>query len=413
MAARADTLASQRDEGVMPQAARPRVAYVRGSYLNPFEAQYLEPLLDRFDITAVYPRSHRFDVSSLALPRVQLPCLDYLNGLVPRRLGGFAVPNPQKRLGFDEYVFGLDRFLPGIDVVHAAEQTFYCSYQLAQRKQRYGYKLICMQAEVNPFWAEGHGRVLERAAFVRKSADLFIARSQRARSALMCEGVEPERIRVIGHGIDTRRFTPGPRSRELARRFAIEPDHMVILLVGRLVWEKGLFSLADAAQVLMQDPAFRRVKPLFVYAGDGPERGALERRLRRLGVESHFRLLGSQPYSLLPEIHRLADITVLPSISTRTVQEQFGIALIEAMATAKPVVTTHCGAIDEVIDTAGVLVQPNDYFRLAEALRALAFNAELRHRLGHHGRERVQRLFTREVIGEQVADAYATVLSAR
>jgi hypothetical protein len=43
----------------------------------------------------------------------------------------------------------------------------------------------------------------------------------------------------------------------------------------------------------------------------------------------------------------------------------------------------------------------------------LAFNAELRHRLGHHGRERVQRLFTREVIGEQVADVYATVLSAR
>jgi len=413
MAARADTLARQRDAGLRPAAARPRVAYVRGSYLNPFETQYLEPLLDRFDITAVYPRSHRFDVSGLGLPSVQLPCLDYLNGFVPRRVGGFAVPNPQKRLGLDEYVFGLDRLLPGIDVVHAAEQTFYCSYQLAQRKQRYGYKLICLQAEINPFWAEGHGRVLERAAFVRRTADLFIARSERARSALLCEGVEPARIRVIGHGIDTRRFAPGPRSPELCRRFGIESDHTVVLLVGRLVWEKGLFSLADAARLLLQDESFRRMKPLFVYAGDGPERGPLERRLRRLGVESHFRLLGSQPYAVLPEIHRLADIFVLPSIATRTVQEQFGIALIEAMATGKPVLSTHCGAIDEVVGQAGVLVQANDYFRLADALRMLAFNAELRHRLGQQGRERVQRYFTREVIGEQVADAYATVLRER
>ncbi|MEJ0038821.1 MAG: hypothetical protein WDO68_22555 [Gammaproteobacteria bacterium] len=114
---------------------------------------------------------------------MELPCLDYINGLVPRRLGGFAIPNPQKRLGLDEYLFGLDRLLPGLDIVHAGEQTFYCSYQIAQRKKRYGYKLICLQAEVNPFWAEGNGRALERAAFVRANADLFIARSQRARSA--------------------------------------------------------------------------------------------------------------------------------------------------------------------------------------------------------------------------------------
>jgi glycosyltransferase involved in cell wall biosynthesis len=101
---------------------------------------------------------------------------------------------------------------------------------------------------------------------------------------------------------------------------------------------------------------------------------------------------------------------VLPSIATRTVQEQFGIALIEAMASGKPVLSTHCGAIDEVVGPAGLLVQANDYYRLAEGLRALALDAELRDRLGSEARERVQRLFTREVIGGQVASAYAQVL---
>jgi glycosyltransferase involved in cell wall biosynthesis len=80
--------------------------------------------------------------------------------------------------------------------------------------------------------------------------------------------------------------------------------------------------------LLLRDESFRKLKPVFVYAGDGPERGALERRLQRLGIASSFRLIGSQPYSKLPDIHRLADIFVLPSISTRSVQEQFGIALI-------------------------------------------------------------------------------------
>jgi len=183
--------------------------------------------------------------------------------------------------------------------------------------------------------------------------------------------------------------------------------------VGRMVWEKGLFSLADAAGLLLHDDAFRALKPVFVYAGDGPERGALQRRLQRLGIESSFRLIGSQPYSRLPDIHRLADIFVLPSISTRTVQEQFGIALIEAMATGKPVLTTHCGAIDEVIGDAGVVVQANDYFRLAEGLRTLGLDADLRMQLGQRGFERVQRLFTRELIGEQVASAYRHVLGMR
>ena len=120
-----------------------------------------------------------------------------------------------------------------------------------------------------------------------------------------------------------------------------------------------------------------------------------------------------QPYSRLPDVHRLADVFVLPSISTRTVQEQFGIALIEAMATAKPVLTTHAGAIDEVIGDAGLVVQANDYYRLAEGLRTLALDADLRARLGQRGFERVQRHFTRELIGEQVASAYRHVLGMR
>lgn len=393
--------------------SKPRVAYVRGSYLNVFEAQYLEMLLDRFDITAVYPRSHRYDVKNLGLPRMQLACLDYANGVLPRYVRGHPVPNVLKRWGYDEWLFGLDRELAGVHLVHAAEQTFYCTYQIARLKHRFDYKLIVLQDEVNPFWAEGRGRTLDRAAFVRDTADLFIARSERARSALICEGVTPERIRVIGHGVDTRRFSPGPRPQALCRQFAIEPDQVVILFVGRLVWEKGLFNLADAAALLLREESFRRLNPLFVLAGGGPEHGALVRRLHQLGISNYFRLIGQHPYALLPDIHRLADVFVLPSIATRTVQEQFGIVLIEAMATGKPVIAARAGAIDEVVGPAGMLVQANDYQSLAEALHVLVSQNELRDRYGKRALERVRQLFARETIGAEIGAAYDAVLGKR
>ena len=390
--------------------SRPRIAYVRGSFLNPFEAQYLTPLQDQFNITAVKPRSHRYDVTHLGLPVQTLHCADYLDGLLPRTLRGVRVPNLLKYFGTEEALFGLDDFLPGFDLVHTAEQTFYCSYQIAALKRQLGFKLITIQDEINPFWFEAHAHTMRRAALVRQETDLFIARTERAKMALVCEGADPERIQVIGHGVDTTRFSPAPRSAQLCNHLKIAPDQFVILFVGRLVWEKGIFSLADAARQLLSDPRFKALNPVFVLAGDGEERAALQRRLELLGVAPWFRLIGNHPYDVLPDIHRLADVFVLPSISTRTVLEQFGIVLIEAMATGKPVVSTHCGAIDEVVGDAGVLVQPNDFHHLWRTLRDLAFSAERRQELGSRALARVTRLFAKDVISGKLSQAYGQTL---
>jgi len=68
---------------------------------------------------------------------------------------------------------------------------------------------------------------------------------------------------------------------------------------------------------------------------------------------------------------------VLPGISTRYILEQFGIVLIEAMASGTPVISTHCGAIDEVVGDAGLLVQPNDYFCLYEQMKNVILDKSL------------------------------------
>jgi glycosyltransferase involved in cell wall biosynthesis len=392
---------------------RPRVAFLRGSYLNAFESQYLELLLDEYDITAIHAGYRRFDVDAVGLPKRRVRCLDFLDGLVPHDPFGRRLPNPFKRLGFEEVMLGLRRALAGFDLVHTAEPSFFFSWQAARLESELGFGLVTTQCEVVPHWHQGRRGLARRAAFVRERSAVFHARSERARQALLTEGAEPDRVHVVGHGVDLERFRPGVRDVDLMRRVGVEDGAFVVLFVGRLVWTKGIFALADAAALLLRDPSFRRLKPVFVMAGGGPERARLERRLDLLGLADHFRLLGARPYAEIPDLHRLADLFVLPSIPSRTILEQFGIALVEAMATGTPVVSTHCGAIDEVVDEAGVLVQPNDALRLAEAIRTLALDRAESERLGRAGLERACSKFSREEIARGLSAIYRAALERR
>jgi glycosyltransferase involved in cell wall biosynthesis len=320
------------------------------------------------------------------------------------------VPNLLKVIGFDDFLLGGGRFAESFDVMHVGEQSFYSTWQIAKAKQTGNFKLIVIQAEINPFWYASKPSVSERAQYVRDHTDLFIARSQRAKAALICEGVEAERIRVVGHGVDMEAFHPGPPDQKLRDLFNIDRDQFVFLFVGHMLWTKGIFSIAQAAKLLLQNKSKCDRRPVFLMVGQGDELGSVQNLVNTLGLDDYFRFVGYQKYEMLPSIHRLADAFLLPSISTRTIQEQFGIAIIESMATGKPVISTHCGAIDEVVGDAGVLVQPNDYLRLYEACLTLMTDETLRRSLGERSLSRIQSHFSSKVVSEKVALAYKEVL---
>ncbi len=389
---------------------KPSICYLRGSYLNPFEAQYLYPLLDTFDITVAHPKSYRYNVGSISMPRISFPCLDYLNGIIPRKIFGKKLPNPLKFLGFEEILFGVNKGLKKFDLIHLPEQSFYFSWQVVKNKKKGGYKIISTQDEINPYWYRNKLSLKKRTCLVRNETDLFISRSNHAKYTLICEGVSPEKIHVIGHGVDTKRFYPGERDKNICKSLGISDNRFIVLFVGNLIWTKGIFTLVDAVKLLLQDQKVKDIDPLFVIVGEGNERNQLIKKIKSYQLDRYFHLTGPQPYEKLPEIHRLADIFVLPSISTRYIQEQFGIVLIESMATGKPVISTYCGAIDEVVGDAGMLIPPNDYLRLYESLYNLMFNSSLREQLSRKGIERVHNNFTYKIIASKIASVYEEVL---
>ncbi|MFA6240844.1 MAG: glycosyltransferase family 4 protein, partial [Candidatus Hydrogenedentales bacterium] len=115
----------------------------------------------------------------------------------------------------------------------------------------------------------------------------------------------------------------------------------------------------------------------------------------------------------MPDMFRSADVFAFPSIASDEWQEQFGMSLIEAMACGIPTVTTLSGAIEEIAGDAAMLVQPNDFLALYQAIRRLALEPSLREDLGARARARAVELFDVRRHADALSDVYDDVMRRR
>jgi glycosyltransferase involved in cell wall biosynthesis len=229
---------------------------------------------------------------------------------------------------------------------------------------------------------------------VLAAADLFLPTTERARLALELEGADPARIRVSAPGIDVDRFAPP------ARAPAGPPT---ILSAGRLVWEKGHQDVIRALALLRRDGVDARVEII----GRGPEEERLTRYAAELGVADHVTLRAFVPYDEMPGVYARASCLVLASMPLWSWEEQFGMVLAEAMASALPLVASTSGAIPEVAGPQAAYFAPGDWVGLAGALR----DTLARPRPGTPvDPERVQR-FSVRAAADRLAAAYDELLA--
>ena len=197
---------------------------------------------------------------------------------------------------------------------------------------------------------------------------------------------DPERVfRIPGMGVDLSRFStdPAPHLRQkLTRELAIDPEQKLVLCVARLIPEKGVAELVEAAKIICQT----RKDVVFLLAGTGPLMEQLRAMVRASSIERQFRVLGWR--NDVNDLMKCADILALPSYY----MEGLPVSILEAMACGKPVVATHHkGCEDAVVDgQTGYLVPVKAIEPLSEKLVALLDDAALRARMGQAGRRRVE-----------------------
>jgi glycosyltransferase involved in cell wall biosynthesis len=140
---------------------------------------------------------------------------------------------------------------------------------------------------------------------------------------------------------------------------------------------------------------------MFVFAGDGPERDALEREAARLGVLDSVCFLGVRED--IPTLLASIDVLAMPSLS-----EGLPMALLEAMACGKAVIASAVGAIPQMIADRvnGWLIDPADEQGLAAAMRGLIMSPELRASMGREARRTIESRFSAEIMAERHVELY-------
>jgi glycogen(starch) synthase len=215
-------------------------------------------------------------------------------------------------------------------------------------------------------------------------------------------GISRRRITVIQNGIDPRELEPlAPDLPLLRRRFAA-PDERLVLLVGRLVYEKGFHLALDALA-----PVIRRLGNVrFVVAGTGTAESELKGQARRLGLARHGSFLGWVGDDMLHSLYRVAEVVIVPSI-----YEPFGLVALEAMASGCLCIVADTGGLREVVPgdgTVGLRFPSRDSAALEEVLLEVLTNDTARNQVVADAREHVLRFDWAEV-SRRTRLLYATV----
>ena len=255
----------------------------------------------------------------------------------------------------------------------------------------------------------GVGRRVLRAAYeltfrtlVRRSreARVLVQNPDDAQLLLDRGMVKPEQLVCItGSGVDIRRFAPSPEPTD---------SPTVILMHSRMLWDKGVLELVEAARRLRA-----RGVPNFVVrlAGDPDPHNPASISLQQLqdwsseGVVEWIGRVDDTPAEL-----RRCHIACLPSY-----REGAPLSLIEAAASGRPIVTTDVPGCREVVhhERNGLLVPVRDAAGLADALERLILDRDLRARLGACGRERAEREYSSDVVNDKIISTYFQMMAER
>jgi glycogen(starch) synthase len=213
-------------------------------------------------------------------------------------------------------------------------------------------------------------------------------------------GLDEARISVIPNGIDPSELIPVDDLETLRSRFA-ERDERLVLLVGRLVYEKGFQLALEALPGLIE----RLGNVRFIVAGSGTAEQELRDQARRLGLDEHGTFLGWIGDDVLHSLYRIADLTVVPSI-----YEPFGLVALEAMASGCPCLVADTGGLREVVpsEDVGLRFRSRDPASLGAMAERLLTDVELRDRLVAEASEHVLG-FDWADVARQVAGVYHEV----
>lgn len=248
---------------------------------------------------------------------------------------------------------------------------------------------------------------IRRHAFnlVYRWPDGYITTGEMIREHFLTEGIPAERVVSIPTGVDPERFSPTVDGSGIRKKFGIEQDDFLVLMVGVLRSWKRHDLFLEAVRLLRD----RGVAVRALVAGEGPQREKISASIRELDLSRTVTMTGYRED--VPEILAASDVLVLPSDRFEGVPQ----VILQALATARPVIASPIGGIPEVVhpEDTGLLCPTGDAAAYAEALARLAGDPALGNRLGKAGRDMVLARYTVAAMCDRTEAFYSGIASAK
>jgi glycogen(starch) synthase len=265
----------------------------------------------------------------------------------PKEIGAFV--RWVEEMNTDMYALGVElceRLAP--DVIHSHDWLVAGAAERVARQFGVPWVTTVHATEYGRHqgWVQNHPQshihAVERL-MVRR-ADQVITCSHYMRSHVSTVfGLSEDRISVILNGLDPAQLEPSVADLGALRARFADPHERLVLLVGRLVYEKGFHLALDALA-----PLVRRLGVRLVIAGTGTAETELKRQSMELGLSARTSFLGWVGDDMLHALYRVADLCIVPSI-----YEPFGIVALEAMASGCLCVVADTGGLREVVPDDG------------------------------------------------------------
>lgn len=240
-----------------------------------------------------------------------------------------------------------------------------------------------------------------REICTRPVVDHFISVTEEIKQRLVQSGVQDKRITVINNGVQCEYMSNGDIDKGLLRKeFDIKEEEVIVSTIGRLVPLKNHHLFLKAARLVRESLPSSR----FLIVGDGPLLHAMKEEAEKLGLLEAVIFTGWRH-----DVKRILSITDIYVICSSI--EGLNLSVLEAMASAKPVVGTNVRGISELVKDheTGILVPPDDANALAKSILKLAKNEELCIRMGMMGRELIGREYSIQQMVDKTIKVYESL----
>lgn len=216
-------------------------------------------------------------------------------------------------------------------------------------------------------------------------------------------GLPPDKLIMVPNGVNYETYSKYGKEdcSQFRSKFAL-PEEKIVLFVGRLVYEKGVHVLVNAAQKVLD-----KVNAKFIIVGNGYMKDQLSNLVRAVGLTDKVMFTGFVDDDTLRRLQICADVSVVPSLF-----EPFGIVALEAMAATSPVVVSDTGGLSEIVehDVSGVKVYPGNPDSLAWGIVKVLTDDGYANWLRKNAYKKIQEKYDWNRIAQQTKTIYRKVL---